>query len=238
MSVHDLQHRSEAGQERVCIHGACGSNSKSFPSRMIPLVFTLIASWFTLNAHDAIFRRAPVLWCKIHDDSTPQRGDIIPFSAVDFVAVAIDPIALVRIIYTSRMYWIEAGMVIAVVTVVAFSDRTFFPTVLGVVLTGAVLLPLGVVGLVWLFWLSLRVVSWGPIYVLAFFPLPMGYFPLTQISVTDMDQLAAVLGVGFIAAFRSGRCIFKALQSRAGSAASTTDERQPLLAPSQSTTSA
>jgi hypothetical protein len=58
-------------------------------------------------------------------------------------------------------------------------------------------------------WLALWVALWIPIYIFAFFP-QMGYFPLTGISVLEMDQLAGLLGVAVIATLRSVQRIYAA----------------------------
>ncbi|KAJ6473833.1 hypothetical protein C8R45DRAFT_1077734 [Mycena sanguinolenta] len=196
---------------------------------IIPLTFALVASWFTLRAHQAIFLTAPVIWCRIHYARTLKKGDAtLLFRAVDFPASLADVITLVPDIYTSRTYWVLAGAVSAVVIVIALLEMIdaadLCVIALAIVLPAAALLPLIAVAflsIVWILtWLGLWVVCWVPIYILAFFP-KMGDFPLTNMSVTDMDQLATLLGVGFIAAFRSGRRIFKALQNRVDPSSST-----------------
>ncbi|KAJ7236460.1 hypothetical protein C8J57DRAFT_1247703 [Mycena rebaudengoi] len=68
-----------------------------------------------------------------------------------------------------------------------------------------VAIPIGC-GMQWLcFWATL----WGPIYILAFLP-QMGYSPLTGISLLEMDQIAALLGVVLIAGDRVFRHISEA----------------------------
>ncbi|KAJ7652631.1 hypothetical protein B0H17DRAFT_1147313 [Mycena rosella] len=53
----------------------------------IPLLFALIASGFTLHAHQAISHTAPVIWCSFYDGSTPVKREDIPFTLVDFPAM-------------------------------------------------------------------------------------------------------------------------------------------------------
>ncbi|KAJ7891137.1 hypothetical protein B0H13DRAFT_2340633 [Mycena leptocephala] len=51
------------------------------------------------------------------------------------------------------------------------------------------------------FGLILRLALWWPMYILAFFP-QLPYFPITGISIREMDQITALLGVAVVAALR------------------------------------
>jgi hypothetical protein len=65
-------------------------------------------------------------------------------------------------------------------------------------------------------WLILWVVCWWPMYLLAFLP-QIGYYPPSGISVLEMDQIAALLGVAFVAAIRVLQPISKCARSSAAS---------------------
>ncbi|KAF7358627.1 hypothetical protein MSAN_01201400 [Mycena sanguinolenta] len=184
----------------------------------IPLCFAFVASWFALRAHQAIFRTTPVIWCRLHDGK-PRYQEFNPTNGADFLGSLIEMMRTILSIYTSRIYWVLVGIVGAMTTVVALLETEksaafrLIAFAIGV-LPSAALLPLitaGILLVLWIFtWAGLWVLLWILLYVFALFPR-MGWFPLTKISVTDMDQLAGLLGVGFIAAFRSGERIFKAL---------------------------
>ncbi|KAJ7120846.1 hypothetical protein C8R44DRAFT_786882 [Mycena epipterygia] len=73
----------------------------------------------------------------------------------------------------------------------------------------------------------------APLYIHTFFS-QMGYFPLSGISVFEMDQIAAlqVLGIAVVAASRSLRPIFKTVHVPANS-----HELEPMLPVSSAGTS-
>ncbi|KAF7368038.1 hypothetical protein MSAN_00869700 [Mycena sanguinolenta] len=225
-------------------HGSAGRRRAAIA--LVPLIFALVASWFTLRAHQEIFQTFPVLWCRLHDGSTLRKREDIPFTLVDFPASLVDLIGVVPQFYVSPGYWVFAGALSGMVSFVALlaslarrDNRmaVLHSTAWGLVpLAGASALPLlglgYLIGFATFKWLVYWVILWAPIYVLAFFP-QMGYFPLTGMSVMDMDQITALLSVAFIAAFRTGRRIFEAVP-HSGKGPGSTQELEPLVLPSPS----
>ncbi|KAJ7208924.1 hypothetical protein GGX14DRAFT_395550 [Mycena pura] len=214
-------------------HGSAGRRRVGIA--LVPLIFALVASWFTFRAHRTIFQTVPVIWCRLHDGSTPGKREDIPFTLVDFPASLMDLIGVLPDVYVSRGYWVFAGAVSAIVCLGALLaslarepnvTAALRPTALAalVPLVGASGLPLLGLGYLLAFgtfkWIGYWVVLLAPVYGLAFFP-SMGYFPLTGMSVMDMDQLAGLLSVAFIAAFRSGRRIIAAVHRSAESSGPT-----------------
>ncbi|KAF7358603.1 hypothetical protein MSAN_01198900 [Mycena sanguinolenta] len=181
---------------------------------VVPLIFAITASWFTLRAHQAISHAAPVLWCGLHDGTAAKRWSI-SFTSVDFPASLLDLITVLPEVYMSRDYWIRAALVGAALTALVRAEGNVMS--FSILVPGLALFPTILLGCLFVIevlqWLGLWVVFWGPIHILAFFP-QMGYFPLTKMSVMDVDQLAALLGIGFIAIIRSGRRALKALRNR------------------------
>ncbi|KAJ7430141.1 hypothetical protein B0H11DRAFT_2398517 [Mycena galericulata] len=178
----------------------------------IPLIFGIVASFFTLHAHKAIFQTVPVIWWSLH------RGikDGLSFTLVDFPAWLITSIvSMVAPKYVSRTYWmvagIETGAVSAIVCMVYLRQpRNLGCALVRTLLAGAILAA-SFPSLVVLLWvvivgqqiLFLWIVCWLPIYILAFCP-HMGYFPPTGTtrSVLDMDQFSALLAVVVVALIR------------------------------------
>ncbi|KAJ7264783.1 hypothetical protein C8J57DRAFT_1308170 [Mycena rebaudengoi] len=62
-------------------------------------------------------------------------------------------------------------------------------------------------------WLIYWLGFWWPVYILAFFP-QMGYFPLTGISLLEMDQIATVVAISIVALIRSIRPFWKPISDR------------------------
>ncbi|KAJ6511210.1 hypothetical protein C8R45DRAFT_1162842 [Mycena sanguinolenta] len=199
------------------------SGRRRAATALIPFVFAVIASWFTCAAHSAILGTDPHSQCTLSDGSRLRLEDISS-TLVDVPLPISLTVKIVPVLYMSRWYWLIA---VHITTVLAFAIPGGKP-----LLAGAVLFLLGmvidVVVMVSL-WLFLWGLLWPLLYILAFFPR-MGSFPLTGMSVMDMDQLAALLGIGFIAAFRTERRIFKAVRDRANPVA-LAHEHQPLPDP-------
>ncbi|KAJ7860061.1 hypothetical protein B0H14DRAFT_3446249 [Mycena olivaceomarginata] len=144
----------------------------------IPLLFALVATVFSLLAHDAISQTTPVLWCRLHN-GIRLRGGEIPFNRY-------------------RLPSLDAPW-----------DAILDPA---------------------LFYSKLLDIGWGSEWCgrcccirgkpyTATQPAPrvavhqLGYFPVTGISLSEMDQIAVFLGVAFIAGFRSFRRILDAAYS-------------------------
>ncbi|KAJ7674134.1 hypothetical protein B0H17DRAFT_1334986 [Mycena rosella] len=204
----------------------------------IPVLFALIASGFTLHAHQTISHTAPVIWCSLHDGSTPGKREDIPFTLVDFPAMAGVAASSLPGIYLSPEYWLAAGIWSGVVVIVVFVSslvrrrslvRALRPTGWAALITAGtfstlpILSIVPVAGMGAVKWVTYWVFAWAPIYILAFFP-QMGFFPLTGGSVLEMDQIAALLGILVVAAIRTLRPIFKAVKPSADSS-----EEVPLL---------
>ncbi|KAF7358591.1 hypothetical protein MSAN_01197600 [Mycena sanguinolenta] len=187
---------------------------------IIPLVFVVVASCFSIRAHQAIFRTE---LCKLPDGSRVGPGDLLfaPVTTIYLITLPID-------IYPSparqgRSRSATAVLVLFII-LVAYYKPSWPP--LGYILAVIVLFPLAAAVGGALECFGIWVILWGILYIFAFFP-QMGSFPLTGMSVMDMDQLATLLSIGFIAALRSGRHILKALRNRTDSSPST-HELSPL----------
>ncbi|KAJ7160624.1 hypothetical protein C8R43DRAFT_1233815 [Mycena crocata] len=197
------------------------SNRRRVGVAVILLIFAIAASFSSLRAHEAISRTAPVLWCRLHDGSKVGKHDF-PFSNTDFLAWFLDAVSGIFEIYMSRTFWKLTGMLCTVISVALFawgigqhnnSTDALLKARFGLILGGALLLsPLLFFGYLIAIpitkWLSFWVGLWWLVYILAFFP-QMGYFPLTGISLMEMDQIAALLTATFIAAFRVWRHILE-----------------------------
>ncbi|KAJ7266272.1 hypothetical protein C8J57DRAFT_1229672 [Mycena rebaudengoi] len=197
---------------------------------IIPVLFAVTAAWFSFRAHQAIFRTDSPNPCAFPDGSLLKPE--ISFVLTDVPDILMHVITSVPAIYFSRNYWLflaASAVLLGSITLIA-GKHSWYTGAAGPIL-GATVLPLLNAIMV-----CSGVMSWGPLYIVAFFP-QLGSFPLTGLSIMDMDQLAALLGIGFIAAFRSGRWIFKTVHERADSTTSSHDtpEHQPLLNSSQST---
>ncbi|KAJ7500958.1 hypothetical protein B0H11DRAFT_2189297 [Mycena galericulata] len=183
----------------------------------IPLVFGIVASFFTFYVHKAIFETAPVIWWSMHAYS---------FTHVDYPAWTITNIvSIFAPLYVSPRYWMMAGIgtgsVSALVWVLYYLGQLhnlrniLVQTLLIAAILAAslpsleVLLCMFIVGAQFIFF---WIICWLPIYILAFCPF-MGYFPLTGItrSVLDMDQFSALLAVVLVAAIRTWQPIYKTL---------------------------
>ncbi|KAF7375833.1 hypothetical protein MSAN_00473200 [Mycena sanguinolenta] len=198
---------------------------------IVPLVFVIVALGYSFRAHQAIYRENSRTPCRLPDGSRLVPG--VSFMLVDIPPVLFQMVtAIVGGAFMSRLFWLVTGVIAAIPPVLAILlDRklswstlnlsasiiaiaVLYTLMLGLFLTMGILAPLG-----------LWVLLWGLQYIIAFFP-EMGSFPVTGMSVMDMDQLAALLGVGFIAAFRTGLRILRIVRSRAHPAASTHEEHE------------
>ncbi|KAJ6461788.1 hypothetical protein C8R45DRAFT_1179052, partial [Mycena sanguinolenta] len=190
---------------------------------LIPVGFAAIALCLTSAAHSAILGTDPDSPCTLYDGSRLGLDDISSL-LVDLPLAMTSVIKIVPELYMSGWYWLITGPITIVLAIAIPGGK---PLLVGTLLLPLMLL-ISVIVMV-LIWLVFWVIFWPLLYILAFFP-QMGSFPLTGMSVMDMYQLAALLGIGFIAAFRMGRRIFKAVRGRAHSGASPRELR-PLLHP-------
>ncbi|KAJ7493880.1 hypothetical protein FB451DRAFT_1164745 [Mycena latifolia] len=145
-----------------------------------------------------------------------------PFTLVDFPAMMGDVVSYFPLAYTRRDvlegYAFEGGVYNGAVFVIALIGSLWrrrnltralrSATKLGVItvvfFVGMPFMAIPIVaGLGAAKWLVL----WGPIYILARFP-QMGYFPITGMSILEMDQIAAPLPI-VVAAIRSLHPLFK-----------------------------
>ncbi|KAJ7872214.1 hypothetical protein B0H13DRAFT_2059512, partial [Mycena leptocephala] len=208
---------------------------------IVPLIFALVASGFSASAHQAIEQTAPLLWCSLHNGSKLEQYDVTSSTLVDFPATAFLAVSYLPRLWMVRGYWEAAAGGISAIALFfiasKFVQRPLLVHALWSGTTGAaavVLLfalvplfgaPQVVVGAVE--WFVARVVLWWPVYVLAWFPR-MGYFPPTGISVLEMDQIAALLGIASAAAIRGLRlCRTRRLAPPSGSGLS--NKLSPLL---------
>ncbi|KAJ7493914.1 hypothetical protein FB451DRAFT_1491471 [Mycena latifolia] len=135
-------------------------------------------------------------------------------------------------------YWIWAGTITGAVIAVVFvweisKQRTLRRVPWDTIIAGSVsAVPVSFPRLYLAFmdtmWFMGWVVFWWPVYILAFFP-EMGYFPITGISVLEMDQIAALLDVAVVAAIRILRTIVKAIRPPEDSDSTSLHEVAPLL---------
>ncbi|KAJ7493915.1 hypothetical protein FB451DRAFT_1164783 [Mycena latifolia] len=193
----------------------------------IPLLFAFIVSGFVLHAHQAIAKTIPVIWCSLHNGSIPGKREDIPFMLVDFPAMMGDVVSYFPQIYMRRdmlqWYALESGVYSGAVFFIALIGSlwrrrnltralrfaTKFGAITGALFVGMPLIAIPIVaGLGATKWLVYRPVLWGPIYTLAWFP-QMGYFPITGMSIPEMDQIAAPLPIVVVAAIWSLRPLFK-----------------------------
>ncbi|KAJ7260339.1 hypothetical protein B0H12DRAFT_380590 [Mycena haematopus] len=204
---------------------------------IIPVVFAIVASWFRFRTHQTILRTDPKTPCRLPDGSMLEPG--VSSVLLDVPGFVVDVLTKIP----GFSYWLALGAIVPVLAIVAAKVDPWcarpFIVVIGVT-AWVPLLIFGAASVVLLPFFLVWSIFWVPFYILAFFP-QMGSFPLTNMSVMDMDQLAASIGIGFIAAFRSARRIFKIVHDRAHSRSAdcTYDihERQPLLDLSQSAAS-
>ncbi|KAJ7120847.1 hypothetical protein C8R44DRAFT_786883 [Mycena epipterygia] len=214
----------------------------------ITFMFALVASGFSLRAHQVISQTAPVFWCSLHGENMEKRYDdlifnlipVFPFTLVDVPAHGL---VLMGTSFVMPGYWTVAGMASGLAIPLVFVGsmvqqrnlgRALWFATLGGLASGVVFLLIQifvaclVTGMFAGFWLCFWLVLWCPIYIVAFFPL-MGYFPLTGISVLEMDQGAALLGVVAVAAMRTLGPVFSALRVAADSDSTSSHELEPLL---------
>ncbi|KAJ6498699.1 hypothetical protein DFH09DRAFT_1203816 [Mycena vulgaris] len=198
---------------------------------IIPVVLAIAATPFTWRAHEAIVRTAPVPWCLVHGKKLGiVRLKILAFTDIDsvFFFFWVPPLVLLEL-FLWRDYWILVGMLTAIATCVSFvvriAPRRNLRSVLilsaydgftwGAVLTCVPLLS-GAVVLAILYgtlWFAVRVFYWPAVYISAFFPRG-GYFPLTRISVLEMDQMVALLAMVAVAVIRGFKFILRLKRSR------------------------
>ncbi|KAJ7236591.1 hypothetical protein B0H12DRAFT_1256351 [Mycena haematopus] len=168
---------------------------------MVPLLLALTASFFALSAHDAISLTVPVIWCRFHNGVEMGKREI-PFTAIDYPAGLLGgAIHIPHWLYISRDYWLSIGGLSGVVVVVApmvnlLRRRSMLRVLLSARYGLAVFGFLAALPL--LLMVALRLFSGEscgcPCDAL---------FPAYWNILLEMDQLAALLGVTFIAGFRS-----------------------------------
>jgi hypothetical protein len=190
------------------------------------LVCCSVATGFSRRAHEAIARTARVFWCLSHKYNKPGDTKSTPFTFVHFPA---DLEAWWTFSYIPLQYWIPMVAATGIIIACAFmysvllrqrslTHAAWFalwnPLLLLAVLTagpciaclGISIVLLGIWGLLWM-WI------WLSVYILAFFP-HKGYFPITGMSVLDMDQIAALLPIAITAIIRIVRALHKVAYSR------------------------
>ncbi|KAJ7764802.1 hypothetical protein B0H16DRAFT_1454624 [Mycena metata] len=198
----------------------------------IPLVFSLVASGFTSHVHQVILQTAPVFWCSLHPTSPPSDVTTEPylnsfnFTLVDFLALwtSVTSIGLLSTGLLSSGYWMVVGYCTVSAILIMFIStwvcrQNVRRALRGTAFAGAISVAIGVSmplltlvlgnGLMIAIWFYCWIFLWWAVYVLAFFP-QMGYFPPTGMSVFEMDQMAALLGVVLVVVIRVLRRIYKA----------------------------
>ncbi|KAF7318410.1 hypothetical protein HMN09_00350200 [Mycena chlorophos] len=174
----------------------------------IALFFTFMASGFSTVAHEIMHKTAPVIWCRLHNDTILSKYDLRPMLFVDFPGMAIYAISYLPRLWATWEYWMStvAAASIVFVCFLAYNSlkrvaarktlaraATAGATVgLLVCLVPILAAPMAAMGAVK--WVLTWLIFWWPVYILAWFP-KMSIFPLSGISLLEMDQIAAFLGV-------------------------------------------
>ncbi|KAK7006293.1 hypothetical protein R3P38DRAFT_3214339 [Favolaschia claudopus] len=187
----------------------------------IPLTLSFIASFFSLHAHQVMAHTAPVIWCALHDGSKLEKH--IPFTLVDFPAVVGEVALVIPKLFIQPWYWYITAAASGIAMSVSLIRSLVWSRHLKRLLRTAAMAPLTtagafigfpvcamgfIAGIATLKWLCLWVAAWWPVYILAFFP-QMGYFPLTKISIFEMDQMAALIFLVVVAGIRTFRRIIE-----------------------------
>ncbi|KAF8179516.1 hypothetical protein K438DRAFT_1977225 [Mycena galopus ATCC 62051] len=198
---------------------------RSFSIAALVLFFAIVASFSAFNAHEAIFETTPVIWCPLHDGHNSMR-DEFPFTAVDMPGFLGEVTISLPQIYAIREYWMITGMVSAIVSLISFVATLLNGHKLIAALSATVAcavapvalfvgFPIGCAGFVIVIgmikWVLLWVCFFWLVYIQGFLP-SRGYFPLTGMSLLDMDQISAFCGVLVIAALRTLYPILKTLR--------------------------
>jgi hypothetical protein len=215
---------------------------------LIPLIFALVASGFVRHAHRTIAQTAPVIWCRTHNSSTGREEEALFTTGAEFLAFLAflgEGILDMPLIYRSRECWKLGASLTVVIMGLLFLIRMKGETwrcsvVLGtlpslimvgfksvVILSSLPVLAIAFMTLyMGIFWAMCWVCLWWLVYIFAFFP-QIGYFPVTGISVLEMDQIGALLAIVVVAAIRTLRVIFKTTRSSPNS--SSAPEHTPSL---------
>ncbi|KAJ7796809.1 hypothetical protein B0H14DRAFT_2913456, partial [Mycena olivaceomarginata] len=206
---------------------------RSFAIAALTLIFAVVASFYAFSAHEAIFKTTPVIWCYYHDGHEVWRGNIsypaadigrhFPFTAVDVPGLVGERITGLTKVYADQRYWMGMGKISAAISGISFVEtlvnRSELIVALQAAVIGAVAPAVAFVGYPvfgWgllivgctIMWALLWVCFFWFVYIQAFSPW-LGYFPLTGISLREMDQISAFLGVLVIAALRTLHSILK-----------------------------
>ncbi|KAF8180472.1 hypothetical protein K438DRAFT_1976662 [Mycena galopus ATCC 62051] len=187
--------------------------------------FAVVTSCYVFNAHEAIFKTTPGIWCRLHDGHKLVK-DEFPFTAVDMPGALGEIFITLPQLCAVREYWMITGMVSATILLISFlatlSKGHKLIVALSATLAGAVAPVALFVGssIVWaglviasgtVEWVLLWVCFFWVVYIQVFLPW-LGYFPLTRMSLLDMDQISAFFGLLVIAALRTLYPILKTLR--------------------------
>jgi hypothetical protein len=195
---------------------------------IISFISALVASVFTFHAHQVIFRTAPVPWCDLHTQTGPLSEEHVSHNLVDFPSWVVRSFVE---ICSEPVFWGVLAIYTGVVTLGVFLvTMVMKPSLISALKQVAVPLvclltsPLVFPVVFEAPWLVMWVMSWWPMYFLAFFP-QIGYYPPSEISVLEMDQIAALLSVVIVAAIHFLQPVFKYARSSAASE----EEGAPLI---------
>ncbi|KAJ6484870.1 hypothetical protein C8R45DRAFT_931308 [Mycena sanguinolenta] len=183
---------------------------------IIPLIFGLVASCFSLWVCRALFPTDTQLCCKLCDGSTLEPEDIS--FALPHPASIIGVIILGPVLCLSTEYWLasETLVIMLIRTIVRVGGATSQISTADQALEGAVYFSCIILGLC----VPMGIIPWATVWPGLCGLFGLGYivafrsFPITEMSAMDMDQLAAFLGLGFVAAFRSGPRILETAHDR------------------------
>ncbi|KAF7341782.1 hypothetical protein MSAN_02032800 [Mycena sanguinolenta] len=207
---------------------ACGTN--------VVGLYTYVAYWLVAGVISAVLTALILvpngaLYLAI---ALPIAGSIL-FCLAIFAFIPGFGTEVLQLYTTYGAYWAAAAVVSVVLTVtILASRRSPYLAAFSAFVAGPVLFPLMILTLILAValpqWLAATAIFWAIVYIPAFFP-QTDFFPATGMSALVMDQLAAFLGVGCIAAFRIGRRIYKAMHNRAVPDPASTDEYELVNSP-------
>ncbi|KAJ6473841.1 hypothetical protein C8R45DRAFT_1077739 [Mycena sanguinolenta] len=169
---------------------------RSFFIAAIALCFAVVASYYAVNAHEAIFKTTPVIWCRFHDGRALGEPEF-PFTAVDFPGGLGEATIALPKLYAVREYWMITGMFSAVISFISFVATLVNHREVIVALAAAVT---GAVSPVALF-VGLPIIGL----------IGLGIFKWVLMWLLEMDQISAFSGVLVLAALRTVHPLLRTL---------------------------
>ncbi|KAK6977609.1 hypothetical protein R3P38DRAFT_518962 [Favolaschia claudopus] len=211
-----------------------GPRQRTIVVASIPLTFALVASGFCLRAHNTISCPPPDRWCS-------RQGSFWPAGVGLPAATVIQRVSYTFETYSSEGYWLQfpiwsVGVLVGIAELWILTsigpEAAFLGGILWIAFYSLLPLVFNTLFLLYLagIWAVSWVVVWGLVFIVAFFP-QMRFFPPTNISMLEMDQLAAPLAVVAVAVIRTARAIYRARYPPTSVTHSPGHEQLPLLPP-------